>query len=257
MPESSDVSAGQQATAVQYNALRDDALRAIIAQGIGDSETLISTGALTISSDNIGFVTVGAEGGTADDLLTMTGTGIDNGDVVVLKATAGDTITIKADASPAANEFNLPDDRDIILEGDLMAAFLRVSGYWEFLWINRIPIASVQVPLGGSGGIIPDGEYRDFRWLWDATLIATAIMADESGTIRVEHWHDTWANFPPDSADEIGNISLSSAQKDEDTSLAGYTDKTFEKGEVSKLYVDGDATTIKQVTVELIVIIRS
>lgn len=252
MPESGDVSAGSQATAAQYNALRDDALRVLLAQGIGAAETLISGGVLTISSDNIGFVTVGAQTGTADDLTSMTVTGIDNGDVVVLKATAGDTITIKADAAPATNEFNLSEDRDIILTGDVMAAFLRVSGYWELLWVNHIPIVSIQVTLGGTGSAIADGTYVDLRWLYDFELIATGSMADQPGTIRVEHWHDTWANFPPTSADEIGAIILTAAQKGEDTSLSGYTDKTYLKGEVSRLYVDGAATSITQITVELI-----
>ncbi len=249
MPESADVSAGDQLLATQQQALRDDALRMLLAQGIGASEILISTGALTISSDNIGFVTVGAQTGSTDQLDTMTVASLDDGDVVALMATAGDEITIADSASTGG--FSLG-GIDLILTGETIAVFVHKGTTWYLVFQSWLPISEITFNLGSGFEIIYDGEKVGYRIPWDCELIRTSSVApNESGTIRVEFWMESHALQPATVADEIGNVSLSSAQTSEDTALAGWTVTRFVKGEWIWAYVDGDATSITQMFIAL------
>lgn len=250
MPESIDVVADDQIFASEFNALRDDALRLLLTQGIGASETLISAGALTISSDNIGFVLIGAESGVADDLLTMTVTGIGNGDVIVLKATAGDTITIKADASPATNEFNLSEDRDAILSGDTLMAFVRISGYWEHLWTSLAPLAVWGGSMGQvDGGVIGVDSYFDVPFMPGVYLLGIYAMADASGSISIDIRTETFGTIP-DSADSIGTspcFAMSSVQTKAETTFTSITRK--QSAGCWRFIVTVAATTIEQLSI--------
>lgn len=249
MPESIDVVADAQAFASEYNALRDDALRMLLAQGIGDSETLISTGALTISSDNIGFVTVGAESGVEDQLDTMTVASLDDGDLVVLMATAGDEITIADSAS--TDGFSL-DGEDVVLSGETLAGFIHKGTTWYLVFCQRVPIGSINFTLGTGAAVVADGTSAGGRIPYGCELIRISIIAPYgSGTIRVEFWMEDHATAPPVAADEIGSISLSSAQKGEDVALSGFTTTRLIKDEWLMAYVDGVATSITQVLVEM------
>lgn len=248
MAEATKVSPGDEATAVQQNDLVEDAQRLLLT----DQDTVtIATGVLSVVN-TVAMVKVAAESGTADQIDTMVASvgSFSTGDIIVLEADTGDTITI-AD-SAATDGFTNPYDETIILTGNSKVAYIYDTNTWVYLFGGQYEPVSIQIKLSGGGGAIADGTYIDIRWRYDFELKATSIMADQSGTIRVEHWHDTWANFPPTSADEKGAITLSAAQKGEDTALSGYTLTKFQKGEVSRLYVDGAATSIQEITVELL-----
>lgn len=248
MAEATKVSPGDEATAVQQNDLVEDAQKMLLT----DQDTAtISSGALSIATV-AALVTVAAESGTADDLDSMSASSgsFDTGDIIVLVADTGDTITITDGAS--ANNFDLLEDEEILITDTSYAAFQRTSGgLWRLLFTNASPMVSIQIPLGGAGAAIPDGTYVDFRLRYDIEVQAVSALADQSGTIRVEFWVDDYANFPPTSADEVGSITLTTATKNEDTALSGFTDKTWTKGQVCRVYVDGVATSIEQVTVEI------
>ncbi|MCH9010866.1 MAG: hypothetical protein IIC21_09595 [Chloroflexi bacterium] len=83
-------------------------------------------------------------------------------------------------------------------------------------------------------------------------ITSARMFADQTGSIQVDVWKDTYANFPPTDADSITASAvptISSGTKYEDTSLTGWT-KTFAKGDVLRFNVDS-ASTVQRCTVSL------
>jgi hypothetical protein len=81
-------------------------------------------------------------------------------------------------------------------------------------------------------------------------------VSDVSGSIVVELWADTYANFPPTSGDELTSTekpTLSAASKNQDTSLAGGAGWAIAAGEWLRFNVLSVAT-VKRVTVSLTVV---
>jgi len=122
------------------------------------------------------------------------------------------------------------------------------TGKWE----NKDDINSITFVIDGGGSAIETGEKGHLRIPFDCEIQSVALLADQSGSIQIDIWKDTYANFPPTSADSIcgGNKpAISSAQKYEDTTLSGWT-KTINAGDVLAFNVDS-CDTITRVTIAL------
>lgn len=112
--------------------------------------------------------------------------------------------------------------------------------------------AALTFIIDGGGSAISIGEKGHLVAPFDCEIQSVEMEADQSGSIKVDIWKDTYANFPPDNDDSIcgGNEpEISGAQKDKDTTLTGWT-KSIAEGEVLAFYVDS-CTTIERVTVGL------
>lgn len=86
----------------------------------------------------------------------------------------------------------------------------------------------------------------------DCAIEGVTVLADQSGSIVVDLWKDTYANYPPTDADTItasAPPTLSSAIKSTDSTLTGWT-KTLTKGDVLWGNVDS-ATTVQWALVVL------
>jgi hypothetical protein len=84
------------------------------------------------------------------------------------------------------------------------------------------------------------------------TLGRGALLADTTGSIKVDIWKDGYANFPPDNTDSIcagHELEISGAVKDEDTSLTGWG-TTLAARDIVKFNVDS-CSTITRCTVSL------
>lgn len=78
------------------------------------------------------------------------------------------------------------------------------------------------------------------------------VVADASGSIVLDVWRDSYANFPPTAADTITGTekpTLSSAQKAQDLSLSTWS-PNISAGDILAINVDSVAT-VKQVTLTL------
>jgi hypothetical protein len=83
-------------------------------------------------------------------------------------------------------------------------------------------------------------------------IIGWTILADQAGSIVVDVWKDTYANYPPTNADSIAGTekpTLSSAQQSQDLSLTTWT-TTVAAGDILAFEVES-ATTVTRVTVAL------
>lgn len=92
---------------------------------------------------------------------------------------------------------------------------------------NGTKLRQLTVVLDGGGAEISTGTKNVFiRISSDITLTGWDIVADQTGSIVVDFWKDTYANFPPDVSDTFAGAekpTLSSAIKAQDTSLSSMT----------------------------------
>lgn len=114
------------------------------------------------------------------------------------------------------------------------------------------PKAGIPFIIDGGGSAIEAGVAGDQEVPFNCKIKASTLLASPSGSIKIDIWKDTYANFPPDNADSIcgGNEpEIVAGVKDQDTTLTGWT-KTLKKGDILRFNVDS-CTDITRVTVSL------
>lgn len=113
--------------------------------------------------------------------------------------------------------------------------------------------ATVGITIDGGGVAITTGVKGFVQVPFGMTVTAWRLVADVSGSIVVDVWKDTYGNFPPTVADTIAasaKPTLASAQKNEDTTLTGWT-TAIAAGDYLGWNVDS-AATVTRVTLQLI-----
>jgi hypothetical protein len=103
-------------------------------------------------------------------------------------------------------------------------------------------------------GDVPTTGFK--QWLVvpvDCTIDEHYLLADQAGSIVIDVWKDSYANYPPTVADTItasAKPTLSSAAKAHDATLTGWS-KTLATGDIIGINVDS-ASTLEKVTFALI-----
>ena len=106
--------------------------------------------------------------------------------------------------------------------------------------------------IDGGGSAITTGEKGHLEIPFACTINRVTMLADQSGSIVVDIWKDTYANFPPTDADSItasAPPTISSAQKSQDSTLSGWT-TAIAAGDILAFNVDS-VTDIQRVTISL------
>lgn len=105
--------------------------------------------------------------------------------------------------------------------------------------------------IDGAGAEIADGIKGDLGpFPYACTLTMVTALADQSGSIVVDIWKDTYANFPPTDADSItaaAPVTISAATKSQDSTLTGWT-VAIAAGDILRFNVDS-CTTIQRCTI--------
>ena len=99
--------------------------------------------------------------------------------------------------------------------------------------------------IDGGGSTITTGVKPGFTVPYNALITRWDIKADQSGSIVVDVWKDTYANYAPTVADSIVTSekpTLSAAIKNQDTSLNGGSGWAVTKGDDIRLNVDSITT---------------
>lgn len=87
---------------------------------------------------------------------------------------------------------------------------------------------------------------------FDCEIVSVTMLADAEGSIVVDVWKDTYANYPPTDDDSITASTpptISSAIKSKDEALTGWT-KSLTMGDILRLNVDS-VDTITRLTLVL------
>lgn len=123
-----------------------------------------------------------------------------------------------------------------------------------FVTITDIPnkILAITIIIDGGGSVITTGVKCDVEVPFDCTINRATLLADQSGSMVIDIWKDTYANYPPIGTDSItasAKPTLSSATKSQDSTLTGWT-TSVSAGDVLRFNVDS-ASTITRVTLSL------
>lgn len=106
--------------------------------------------------------------------------------------------------------------------------------------------------IDGGGATITTGIKGDLEIPDDLTITRVTLLADQSGSIVVDLWVDTYANYPPTVADTIvasAKPTITTATKSQDVTLTGWT-VDLSAGSILRYNVDS-VTTIQRCTVAL------
>jgi len=112
--------------------------------------------------------------------------------------------------------------------------------------------ASLTFIIDGGGSAITIGQKGHLEIPFACTIQRVTMLADVSGSIVVDIWKDTYANFPPMDADSItasAPPTISAAQKSQDSTLTGWT-TAIVAGDILAFNVDS-CSTITRVTISL------
>ncbi len=114
------------------------------------------------------------------------------------------------------------------------------------------PVADITFIIDGGGSAITLGEKGHLEIPFDCTTKRVTMMADQAGSIVVDIWKDTYANFPPTAADSITATApptISGAQKSQDSTLHGWA-TAIVAGDILAFNVDS-CDTITRLTISL------
>jgi hypothetical protein len=106
--------------------------------------------------------------------------------------------------------------------------------------------------IDGGGSTITTGITGDLPVDFACTIQSATLLADQSGSIVVDIWKDTYANYPATDADSItasAPPTISGAIKSQDSTLTGWT-TSIAAGDVLRFNVDS-ITTCQRVVVAL------
>lgn len=111
---------------------------------------------------------------------------------------------------------------------------------------------SLVVVIGDRINEITTGIKGDVSLDFDGEILGYTMLANETGSVVVDIWKDTYGNYPPTDDDSITDSSpmtITTDIKEQDTTLSGWT-TSFSEGDTLRFNVDS-VTDIKQVSISL------
>jgi hypothetical protein len=200
--------------------------------------------ALTTWTGSTSVVTVGTIGTG-----TWQGTAIADG---YISSAATWNAKVDTSGTPVANDFAKFTDADTI-EGRSYAETKTDLSLDNVANVDTTS-ATVGTIIDGGGSAITTGVKGDIRIPFAGTITKVTLLADQSGSIIIDLWKDTYANFPPTDVDSITSATpptITTATKSEDSTLTGWT-TSVTAGDIIRFNVDSDpATSITRVTINI------
>lgn len=116
-------------------------------------------------------------------------------------------------------------------------------------------IRTIVCVIDGGGNAITTGIKADIYIPYAATITAVTMLADQNGSIVIDIWKDSYANYPPTVADTItasAKPTISAAVKSQDITLTGWT-TSISAGDTLRFNVDSAATVTRVILVLTVV----
>lgn len=108
-------------------------------------------------------------------------------------------------------------------------------------------IGTVGITIDGGGSAITTGTKGYVECPFAGTIVQATVLLDQSGSIVIDVWKDTYANYPPTDADSItasAPPTVSSATKSQDSTLTGWT-TSVAAGDIFGFNVDSITTATR------------
>jgi hypothetical protein len=216
------------------------------------------------------FGTVNAAGtlivaDTAGDILTLeAGSGISiTGDAIndkiTIAATGGSGSVTTSDTAPGS-----PSDGDLWWDSSTGKLYIYYDDGSSSQWVEvsspsysattqSASNTTIGYVISGGGSTITTGTIGlGLRVSYSCTIKSVTLLADQTGSIVIDIWKDTYANYPPTNANSITGSSpptITSSNKSEDTTLSGWTTQINE-GDILFFNVDS-VTDLQEVSLFL------
>ena len=117
---------------------------------------------------------------------------------------------------------------------------MSISGVPNALLDNSLKKRSIQFVSDGGGSVLATGVKSYVTVPYNCTVKSWTILAENSGSIVVDVWKDTYANYPPTVADTIAGSekpTISSGIKNQDNSLTTWT-TALSEGDILAFNID-------------------
>ncbi len=195
-------------------------------------------------AENVQFVS-GAwsvvSSGTPTSRQVLTATGLTGGGNLTADRTiALDINALTEDTSPLTSDF--------LLEYDVSASAHKKIKPQNLPGNTR----NIYFTIDGGGSVITTGIKGDLEIPFACTILQATALADQSGSIVVDIWKDTYANYPPVVGDSIvasAPVTISATTKSQDATLTGWT-TAIASGDILRYNVNS-ITTLTRVTINL------
>jgi hypothetical protein len=120
---------------------------------------------------------------------------------------------------------------------------------------NQVELANIGLRIDNGASVIPTGVNGNLVIPFACTISQWTLLANESGSIVVNIWKDSYANYPPTVADKItasAPPTITTSTKGQSSTLTGWT-TTLLAGDILRFNVDS-VTTIKAVDINITVL---
>jgi hypothetical protein len=221
---------------------------------------------ITFTTNANGNVTIASSGGAG-----IAGTVINTGTPIVnslpnYSDTTGTniaptSITVSANTNLNAGSFtstNLTTDEILYNTNGKIVSLAGVSsteaGYLNGVTsaiqtqLNTAKTGAIGITIDGGGSAITTGVKGYVYIPYACTINSATILLDQSGSIVIDVWKDTYAQYPPVDADSITASApptvSASGVKSQDTTLTGWT-TSVSAGDVIGFNVDSAATATR------------
>jgi hypothetical protein len=166
----------------------------------------------------------------------------DHSDTLTGTLVAGDILFVNS--TPKLTRLAKGSDGDALLLASGLPAWTTPSA--------NAKIRSLTFIIDGGGSAITTGIKGDLEIPFACTITRVTMLADQSGSIVVDIWKDSYANVAPTVADTItasAKPTITTAIKSQDATLTGWT-TSISAGDVLRFNVDS-ITSITRVTISI------
>jgi hypothetical protein len=110
--------------------------------------------------------------------------------------------------------------------------------------VKSILPTGISIVIDGGGAEVTTGSKRPVVVPAKCDISSVSLLADQTGSMVVDIWKDTYANYPPTDADSITSatpLTISSNIKATDSTLSGWT-TALDDGDILLPNVDSCTT---------------
>jgi len=162
---------------------------------------------------------------------------------------------IQSHISNTSNPHSVTATQVLPSQGGNSGKYLKTDGSsasWET--VASVGSTNIAFVIGDRSTTITTGIKGDIQIPFACTITGVTLLADQSGSIVIDLWKDTYANYPATVADTIvasAKPTITTATKSTDSTLTGWT-TSVTAGDIIRINVDS-VTTLTQVTLFLTV----
>lgn len=157
--------------------------------------------------------------------------------------------------NPSDTSFKINGESSVVTYTKGIPIKLSYEGFDNWLLVSGDATDSIKtfgIVIDAGDSVITTGIKGDLVIPYNLRILSWQILADQSGSIQIDIWKDTYANFPPTSADSIvasAYPNISGAARNTSSTLTGWT-TTINKNDILRFNVDS-VLTIKRATLTL------